>query len=509
VTALTNGNYVVLSPFWNNGAVIDAGAVTFGNGTTGISGVVSAANSLVGSTALDRVGFEVGALRDGNYVVLSPIWDDGAVADAGAATFGKGTTGISGAVSAANSLVGSTTGDQVGRGGAILHNGNYLVYSSGWDNGALVNAGAVTFGNGTTGVKGTVTAANSALGAASDSDLQDPVLDNENDTFFARFLAEEGGIIRVGSQIDGFNAPPAVGNFGGNLTYTENGAAILLTTTATVSDVDSPNFSGGQLRVSFISGGVGSDRFAIRSQGTEPGQINVQGNQVRFGTLVIGTFTGGVGTAPLVVSLQGAATPARVQALLRSITFRNVNGDPPGAARTVRAFLSDGDGEAVSRSKQITITRTNDAPELTPEAGATVGYTRGDPPVGLLTSATVLDPDSLNFGGGRLLVRVTSGGHASNRLLIGGGFVLDGNQVKRISDGLVIGTRNGNGGEGTTRLEITLTADATPAIVQQLVRGIRFRTAGASPTTQRTIEFSLTDGDGGASNRVNVAVNVS
>tara|TARA_R110002167_G_scaffold280723_1_gene486264 strand:+ start:3028 stop:3408 length:381 start_codon:yes stop_codon:yes gene_type:complete len=35
VTALTNGNYVVRSPFWDYRAVAGAGAVTFGNGTTG------------------------------------------------------------------------------------------------------------------------------------------------------------------------------------------------------------------------------------------------------------------------------------------------------------------------------------------------------------------------------------------------------------------------------------------------------------------------------------------
>ena len=40
----------------------NAGAVTWGNGTTGVSGAVSAANSLVGSTASDQVGIR---WRDG------------------------------------------------------------------------------------------------------------------------------------------------------------------------------------------------------------------------------------------------------------------------------------------------------------------------------------------------------------------------------------------------------------------------------------------------------------
>ena len=57
MTVLANGNYVVASADWDNGAAVNAGAATWGSGTTGVSGVVSAANSLVGSTADDRVGF--------------------------------------------------------------------------------------------------------------------------------------------------------------------------------------------------------------------------------------------------------------------------------------------------------------------------------------------------------------------------------------------------------------------------------------------------------------------
>ncbi len=52
ITALTNGNYVVDSSLWNNGT----GAVTFGNGMTGVMGTISSANSLVGSAANDDVG---------------------------------------------------------------------------------------------------------------------------------------------------------------------------------------------------------------------------------------------------------------------------------------------------------------------------------------------------------------------------------------------------------------------------------------------------------------------
>ena len=52
VTPLSNGNYVVESPYWNG----NRGAATWGNGSTGISGTISAANSLVGSNPGDGVG---------------------------------------------------------------------------------------------------------------------------------------------------------------------------------------------------------------------------------------------------------------------------------------------------------------------------------------------------------------------------------------------------------------------------------------------------------------------
>src|SRR5208283_3205222 len=172
VTALSNGNYVVSSPNWNNGAAASAGAVTWGSGTAGVSGPVSATNSLVGSTANDGVGTIVTALSNGNYVVSSPNWNNGAAAYAGAATWGSGTAGVSGPVSATNSLVGSAANDQVGIGGVTaLSNGNYVVSSPYWNNGAAASAGAVTWGSGTAGVSGPVSATNSLVGSTANDQV--------------------------------------------------------------------------------------------------------------------------------------------------------------------------------------------------------------------------------------------------------------------------------------------------------------------------------------------------
>jgi hypothetical protein len=169
VLALTNGNYVVCSPGWDNGAIADAGAATWGSGTSGVTGVVSAANSLVGSTASDQVGVAMTVLTNGNYVLRSPTWDNGSIADVGAVTWGNGASGVTGPISFANSLIGPSVSDQVGSSGVTaLTNGNYVVCSPLWD-GAVANAGAATWANGATGLTGTVSAANSLIGSSAGS----------------------------------------------------------------------------------------------------------------------------------------------------------------------------------------------------------------------------------------------------------------------------------------------------------------------------------------------------
>jgi Repeat of unknown function (DUF5650) len=163
VTALTNGNYVVVSPNWNS----VAGAATWADGNTGLTGSVSTSNSLVGTASNDAVGSQgVTALSNGNYVVASTAWTNGTFANAGEATWADGSTGLVGSVSAANSLVGTATSDYVGYSVIALSNGNYVVVSPNWSNGSAVNAGAVTWANGSTGLAGGVSTSNSLYGTA-------------------------------------------------------------------------------------------------------------------------------------------------------------------------------------------------------------------------------------------------------------------------------------------------------------------------------------------------------
>jgi hypothetical protein len=168
ILVLSNGNYVVPCYSWDSPAAQNVGAVIWGNGMIGVSGVISTSNAFTGSHAEDRVGYGYGGLvklANGNYVVGIPEWDNGNVQNAGAATFCEGSVGIVGTVSPANSLVGTEANHRVGSIVVALTNGNYVVNSAAWKNVALGAYGAATWGNGTTGITGPVTEANSLCGS--------------------------------------------------------------------------------------------------------------------------------------------------------------------------------------------------------------------------------------------------------------------------------------------------------------------------------------------------------
>lgn len=177
---LTNGNFVIGSMFWDNGPHVNAGAVTFCSGVTGCNGVVSSANSLVGSSRDENLGkfgaptsyYNIAALPNGNYLVRNQYWDNGSAVDAGAVAFCDGNLGCTGELSSANALVGSTSYDQIGSslsGMAVLSNGNYIVSSPTWNYGALSDVGAVTFCSGTVGCAGEISAANSLIGTSANN----------------------------------------------------------------------------------------------------------------------------------------------------------------------------------------------------------------------------------------------------------------------------------------------------------------------------------------------------
>jgi hypothetical protein len=200
ILVLANGNYVISSPDWNN----RRGAATWANGAVGVTGVISSDNSLVGSNSGD-LGIVPGqapaiGLPDGNYVVVSPGWNN----NRGAVSWADGASGLSGVVSATNSLVGSTGGtftpngiliggDQVGSRVAVLANGNLVIGSSAWSN----QTGAITWMNSSVGLTGTVSSANSMTGHSPGDMFGSGILRLPNGNFLVHSRALGGAVTWV------------------------------------------------------------------------------------------------------------------------------------------------------------------------------------------------------------------------------------------------------------------------------------------------------------------------
>lgn len=164
------------------------------------------------------------------------------------------------------------------------------------------------------------------------------------------------------------NDPPVVTLPGGAATFVEDASPVNLDSTATATDVDSPDLIGGTLTVDFTANGTAPDRLTIENQGTGTGQISVGAGTVAFQGASLGTFSGGgSGSTPLVVSLSGAAaTIAAVQTLVRAIQFSNVSDTPSTLTKTIRFVLTDGDGgTSLPATQSATVTPTNDGPTVT------------------------------------------------------------------------------------------------------------------------------------------------
>jgi autotransporter-associated beta strand protein/ELWxxDGT repeat protein len=185
---------------------------------------------------------------------------------------------------------------------------------------------------------------------------------------------------------------PVIALPGPTQTYAEGGPPVLIDSGAVVNDPASTNYDPWTLTVSRTGSGHLKDRLAIRHQGNAAGQIGISGNQIRYGGTIIGTFAGGVGSAPLVIDFAANVGWSAVEALLRNLTFDNYSNNPGPETRVVRIVLQETGGSGyVEATKNIEVTNINEAPVLdssgSPQLSGIVEDPVDDP--GTLVSAII------------------------------------------------------------------------------------------------------------------------
>lgn len=136
-------------------------------------------------------------------------------------------------------------------------------------------------------------------------------------------------------------------------------------------------------------------------------------------------------------------------------------------------------------------------------------YELNAPPLQLAPTATVVDSDSPNLGGGRLVVAFNPKGQGKQLLAIrsqgtGAGLISVADKSV-LYGGTVIGTFTG--GKGKKALTVKFNSDATIEAVQQLVRNITYQNNSKKLKSNTTnIRMFLVDGDGHSSTTTNLQI---
>ena len=151
--------------------------------------------------------------------------------------------------------------------------------------------------------------------------------------------------------------PPVIYRLGQTQQYLIGSSGVLLASRAYITgSYANTSFNGGKLTIANTLNGEATDKFFFRPQGNGLGQINVVGSTITYGGIAIGTFTGGDGLTPLVVTFNANASELSVGATLRRLAWRSTSASPSVNPRTFSVTVTDGEGTA-SRTllKQIVL----------------------------------------------------------------------------------------------------------------------------------------------------------
>ncbi|WP_145302956.1 DNRLRE domain-containing protein [Crateriforma conspicua] len=145
-------------------------------------------------------------------------------------------------------------------------------------------------------------------------------------------------------NINGFGEAPEIDLGTGPAYFGIGDSPVGIAPFADLVEIDDANVDGAVITVEITGGGVATDALAIRNEGTGLGQFGVSGGDITYEGTMIGSFTGGDGTNPLVITLNASANGAITERLLQTITFNNTDSEILPGTREVTFGLVDGGG---------------------------------------------------------------------------------------------------------------------------------------------------------------------
>ncbi len=237
---------------------------------------------------------------------------------------------------------------------------------------------------------------------------------------------------------------------GADINYTENDAAVAITSSLTLSDADDSKMESATVSISdnFKSG---EDELLF----TDTANI-----------------TGSWDAATGILTLTGSDTVANYQAALRSVKYET-GEDPGDLVRTVSFKVNDGDDNSNVLTRDINVTSVNDLPLVT-VAGSELSYYEGN--------TTPIDPflrlkdvDDANIESA--VIEISSNFQVGEDVLAFAGTA----NIISVWDPAA----------GT----LTLTGTDTVANYQAALRSVTFHNACEDASPARTVTFTVNDGD--------------
>ncbi|MEZ6057924.1 MAG: tandem-95 repeat protein [Planctomycetaceae bacterium] len=307
-----------------------------------------------------------------------------------------------------------------------------------------------------------------------------------------------GALMATGSTtvtITAVNDAPVV-TAGGTRSIMEGSTAMPFYSASSVVDADNTILSGGTLTASITAGFQTGDELFLTGGGIAG--VTMTGNQVRVAGTLIGTWSGGTGGTPLVVSFNGSASVAFVDTLLNVVTYQNVIENPVSGVRTISVVVTDGSGGTSNpATATVSLTAVNDSPIFN-NLNGTPTFIEAEVPVILDGDVSVVDPELTaidDFNGATLRLARNGGANAEDIFSANGtlsALVQGGNLSV---GGVTIGTVTTNSG-GT--LFLTFNSNATNARVNSAMQQIAYSNNSDAPPAAVQIDWTFNDGNSGA-----------
>ena len=299
------------------------------------------------------------------------------------------------------------------------------------------------------------------------------------------------------------NDTPVVGGVS-NATFTEGGAAVILSSGLTLSDKDDTAATGATVQ---ITANLQAAYDSLAVSGT------AIGGTISGTSIVVTSYDAVTGK----LTLTGSGTLSQYESALKSITFNNSQEDPAGnastAARTITWSVTDANSDAIGAktgtiTSTVTLNPVDDAPTLSGLSATSANlHIQGGAAVVIDSNALIEDYEldaRSNWAGAKLTVARAIGASTDDLFGASGnattGLYLNAGVVK--VDGTTIGTFTNT--SGTLTLTFTTSA-ATSALVDKALQGITYANAITTPgslaynsvTLRVTIDDQNTDVTGG------------